>query len=84
VLKNLYTDVTLHLKVGEKLEQFLSTSGAKQGDNLAPILFLFVIHTVSNSLDKKWDITTPGFRWYPDTQVGSKQAARTITRNQVL
>jgi hypothetical protein len=84
VLKKLYTDVTLHLRVGEKLEQFLSTSGAKQGDNLAPVLFIFDIHTGSNSLDKKWDTTTPGFRWYPDTQVGSKQAAMTITRNQVL
>jgi hypothetical protein len=26
----------------------------------------------SNSLDKKWNFTTPDFRWYPDTQVGSK------------
>jgi hypothetical protein len=52
--------------------QFLSTSGVKQGDNLAPVLFIFVIHAVSNTLDKKWDFTTPDFRWFPDTQVGSK------------
>jgi hypothetical protein len=65
-------DVTINLRVGEKLEQFLSTSGVKQGDNLAPVLFIFVIHAVSNTLDKKWDFTTPDFRWFPDTQVGSK------------
>jgi hypothetical protein len=54
VLKKLYTDVTINLRVGEKLEQFLSTSGVKQGDNLAPILFIFGIgiNAVSNSLDK--------------------------------
>jgi hypothetical protein len=46
VLKKLYTDVTINLRVGEKLEQFLSTSGVKQGDNLAPVLFIFVIHTL--------------------------------------
>jgi hypothetical protein len=34
--QNLYTDVTINFRVGEKLEQFLSTSGVKQGDNLAP------------------------------------------------
>jgi hypothetical protein len=47
--QKLYTDVTINLRVGEKLEQFLSTSGVKQGDNLAPVLFIFVIHAVSNS-----------------------------------
>jgi hypothetical protein len=72
VLKKLYKDVTINLRVGEKLEQSLSTSGVKQGDNLTPILFIFVIHAVSNSLDKKWDFTTPDFRWYPDTQAGRK------------
>jgi hypothetical protein len=71
VLKKLYTDVTINLNVGEILEQFLSTSGVKQGDNLAPILFIFVIHAVSNSLDKKWVFKTPEFRWQPDTLAGN-------------
>jgi hypothetical protein len=56
VLKKLYTDVTINLRVGEKLEQFLSTSGVKQGDNLA------VIHALSNSLDKKWELRTPDLK----------------------
>jgi hypothetical protein len=43
VLQELY--VTINLRVCENLEQFLSTSGAKQGDNLAPILFIFVSFT---------------------------------------
>jgi hypothetical protein len=62
------TDVTINPRVGEKLEQFLSASGVKQGDDLAPILFIFVVHAVSNYLDKIWEFTTPEFRWYPDTQ----------------
>jgi hypothetical protein len=48
----------------------LPTSGVKQGDNLAPALFIFAIHAVSNSLDKKWEFETPDLRWYPDTQPG--------------
>jgi hypothetical protein len=70
-LNKLYTDASINLRVGENLEQFLSTSGVKQGGNLAPILFIFVIHAVSNSLDKKWEFETPDFRWYPDTQAGN-------------
>jgi hypothetical protein len=70
VLQKLYTDVTINLRVGEKLEQFPSASGVKQGDNLAPVLFIFVIHVVSNSQDKKWEFKTPDFRWQPDTLEG--------------
>jgi hypothetical protein len=81
LIEVLKTDVTINLRVGE-LEQFLSTSGVKQGDNLAPVLFIFVIHAVSNTLDKKWDFTTPDFRWFPDTQVGSKPRGQ--LRNQSL
>jgi hypothetical protein len=36
VLKLLYKGVTINLRVGEKLEQFLSTSGVKQSDNQDP------------------------------------------------
>jgi hypothetical protein len=35
----------------------------KQGDNLGPILFLYLIQTVSVTLDKKWDFDKPNFRW---------------------
>jgi hypothetical protein len=34
VLKKLYTDFSIDLRVGEDFEQFLSSSDVKQGDNL--------------------------------------------------
>jgi hypothetical protein len=43
--QKLYTDISTSELV--KLEQFLSTSEVKQGVNLAPVLFIFVIHAVS-------------------------------------
>jgi hypothetical protein len=81
VLKKLYKDVTINLRVGEKLEEFLSTCGVKQGDNLAPILFIFVMHAVSNTLDKKWDFETPDFRWQPDTLDGKPRGQLCGTRH---
>jgi hypothetical protein len=50
---------------GEKLEQFLSTSGVKQGDNLAPVLFIFVIHAGIQHSRQEMGFTTltlDGFR----------------------
>jgi hypothetical protein len=45
-----------------------SRQGVKQGDNLAPVLFIFVIHAVSNT-EISQPLTLDGFR----TQVGSKR-----------
>jgi hypothetical protein len=82
VLKKLFTDVTINLKVGENLEQFLSASGTKQG----PILFIFVIHGVSNSLDKKWKFESPDFRFTRilklETREDSYVEPSTSTREQ--
>jgi hypothetical protein len=35
----------------------------KQGGNLGPILFIFMIQAVSMMLDKKWDFKTPDLCW---------------------
>jgi hypothetical protein len=84
--QKLYTDVTINLRVGE-LEQFLSTSGVKQGDNLAPVLFIFVIHAVSNTLDKKWvsqPLTLDGFRTLKLEASREDNYAEPITPTSVL
>jgi hypothetical protein len=76
---------TINLRVGEKLEQFLSTpSGVKQGDSLALILFLFVIHAVvyPTHSTKNWEFEIiPDFRWYPDTQDGTPQRQLRATKH---
>jgi exonuclease III len=64
VLQKLYTNVTYHMNVAGKKKAFESTCGVKQGDNLGPILFIFMIQAVSTTLDKKWDFETPDLRWH--------------------
>jgi hypothetical protein len=77
VLKKLYTDVTIHMKVGTKTQSFGSTCGVKQGDNLGPILFIYVIQAVSLTLDKKWTFQKPDFRWRPFTANGQPKGSLT-------
>jgi hypothetical protein len=55
VVQKLYTNVTYHLNVAGKKQSFESTCRVKQGSNLGPIFFIFMIKAVSMTLDKKWD-----------------------------
>jgi hypothetical protein len=52
------------MKVGKKTTKVKSTCGVKQGDNLGPILFIYLIQAVSLTLDKKWIFEKPDFRWH--------------------
>jgi hypothetical protein len=64
VLQKLHTNVTYHMNVAGKKQLFESTCGVKQGDNLGPILSIFMIQAVSTTLDKKWDFKTPDLCWH--------------------
>jgi hypothetical protein len=49
------------MNVFGKKQSFESTCGVKQGDNLGPILFIFMIQAVLMMLDKKWDFRMSDF-----------------------
>jgi hypothetical protein len=40
------------------------TCGVKQGNNLGPVIFIFMIQAVPTMLYKKWDFKTPDFQWH--------------------
>jgi hypothetical protein len=52
VLQKLHDNIRYEMKVGTKKASINSTVGVKQGDNLGPILFIYLIQAVSTSLDK--------------------------------
>jgi Reverse transcriptase (RNA-dependent DNA polymerase) len=64
VLKKLHKNVQYVMKVGKKKAKVTSTCGVKQGHNLGPILFIFLIQAVSTTLDKIWEFEKPDFRWH--------------------
>ena len=51
LVANLHADVRVKLAVGEEEITFESTVGVKQGDTLAPILFLFVVQAATETLE---------------------------------
>jgi hypothetical protein len=70
VIKKLYNDVWISFDLEGEEATFESTSGVKQGDVLAPTLFLYVMQAAFDSLDRKWDITSPTLRWHRPTKEG--------------
>lgn len=54
VLRKLYTDITVQLKGHGKKATIPSSVGVKQGDNLAPVLFVFFINTAAQSIEEEW------------------------------
>ena len=63
-IKNLYTNFEIELKIGKHKTRIDCTAGVKQGDNLAPTLFIIVIHFISELLEnelKENDISIPSF-----------------------
>ena len=62
IITRLHTGCQVKLKVGDSDIQFDSTIGVKQGDNLAPILFLVVMQAVMETLEPIWPAEKLEFR----------------------
>jgi hypothetical protein len=81
----LHTDVTVRFAVGKVEADITSTVGVKQGDTLAPILFLFVIQAAMETLEPvfgKHCIKVPTFRTADDdvlTCLKKGEACETFT-----
>ena len=54
VIEKLYKDFKIEIKVGKKKELINYSIGVKQGDNLAPILFIIFMQFMVELVQKKW------------------------------
>jgi hypothetical protein len=61
VIQKLYEKVEYHMNLLGKKTSFMSSCGVKQGNNLGPILFLYIVQAVVTTLDDKWQFTKPDF-----------------------
>ena len=64
VIKKLYKNFMIEIKVGKKKTLIDYSTGVKQGDNLAPILFIIVMQFLAELLETKWrqhNIYMPSF-----------------------
>ena len=84
VICHLYKPVRMKFKSGKQIHEFLNLVGVKQGDNLAPVLFLFVMQTAQESLERVWmehNIVLPSFTWLLDNEDGTSNGTLTGQRS---
>jgi hypothetical protein len=62
MIVKLYEDNAFQLTVGDTMVEILQRCGVKQGDNMAPVLFLFLMHALAEVLDQEWQVEKLEFR----------------------
>jgi hypothetical protein len=54
VVETLYTNVSAKIQVGKEKRQIPYTIGVQQGNNMAPVLFVFLMQAFAETLEQKW------------------------------
>jgi hypothetical protein len=50
----MYTDLKVVLKIDKEITEILQSLGVRQGDNMAPVLFLFLMSVAAETLEPAW------------------------------
>ena len=76
VIEKMYADIEVTTSVGKAKTTFPSTSGVKQGDNLAPLLFLFVVQAATETMEKNWSFEKPDLSVTPKNLMNHRDSAK--------
>ena len=55
VIRRLYNELKVVIKIGKNKLEISQGVGVRQGDNMAPVLFLFLMAAVSDLIDQAWE-----------------------------
>jgi hypothetical protein len=53
-IHTMYTDLVVVLKIEIEFQEIMQSVGVHQGDNMAPVLFLFLMSVAAKTLEVKW------------------------------
>jgi len=53
-ISRMYKDLVVVLKIEKSVEEILQEVGVRQGDNMAPVLFLFLMSAFAETLEEEW------------------------------
>jgi hypothetical protein len=90
VIQRLYDGASVNLKVGEASPRSIPyTVGVKQGDAMAPVLFLFLMQAFAETLEDSWeeaDIEVPTYNYHPNRErpIGRLVNQRTKSKGTLL
>ena len=53
-VERMYQDLVAVLKIEKEKQEFCQSVGVRQGDNMAPVLFLFLMSAFADTLESEW------------------------------
>ena len=88
IICQLHDDIKLNLKIGDEERNIPYTTGIKQGDCMAPVLFLFLMQAFAETLENKWkedwQLQTMQYTYHEDPKKGQLQAQTYRTKGSIL
>ena len=83
-VERMYMDLTVVLKLGKSIAEISLSVGVRQGDNMAPALFIFLVSAFAKSLEAIWEKTA--LEWVPlrDQQKQSLAGERDHQKSQAI
>eukprot|EP00978_Attheya_sp_CCMP212_P017788 scaffold47921_cov55-Attheya_sp.AAC.5 len=90
VIQRLYNGASVNLKVGDAPPRLIPyTVGVKQGDAMAPVLFLFLMQAFAETLEDSWEeaeIEVPTYNYCPNREnpIGRLINQRTKSKGTLL
>eukprot|EP00978_Attheya_sp_CCMP212_P047678 scaffold422982_cov34-Attheya_sp.AAC.1 len=69
----MYKDTTVIINIGKEEREILYGVGVKQGNNMAPVLFIFLMNAFAETLESKWNFKKMEYNWFPKARNGNKK-----------
>jgi Reverse transcriptase (RNA-dependent DNA polymerase) len=80
LIKKFYTGMTVNVRLGKEKASIPYTIGVQQGDNMAPLLFIFVMRVFTDNIEKnwstKWGLQTIQMNHFPNIGRGRPHSAK--------
>eukprot|EP00978_Attheya_sp_CCMP212_P006298 scaffold14274_cov49-Attheya_sp.AAC.1 len=74
----MYKDsVVVIFKTGIETREIPYKVGVEQGDNMSPILFIYLMNAFAETLSKRWTFKKLGCNWFPESKNGNKRGRLT-------
>jgi len=68
-VKKMYQNCTVRLQIQKKeVRDILDGNGIQQGDNMAPILFIYIMMAATNTLRHQIGEEMPKFHYFPNNK----------------
>ena len=65
MINKLYQNCSVQLKLGEVMCEIEYNTGVQQGNNMAPIIFLYIMQAAIKTLKSKLTCNNLDFRYFP-------------------